>query len=377
MPRSVPSSPQQTTNSKTADSPVRRHIRATPKVMVSDGILEFRNRDIIRWNTEYATNMQEAIRQKHAGRIAAMAKKNAEYWVLEASGLAALGQADRLVQGPLEMFSGAKLLETTMSVRFPPGGAKRRLEDDAESESRRVRVEPSSDEVGRGGFDDRHVPTMDDDYPAAEQGREAPTPLNDRHLSSVYPWNQSTGSRRLTGFFGSASAVGATGQSAILSHRRRRLLSASPLADRGLARADTAGMYKQQQEQYLYEEEPDDVGMTGIDEFELFGQGTEVDSQAAQQSQWQHAILDSESFNFLAFVQAGIEDADKARVQLGVEDDILNNSIDFERLLPSETNGRTVAAQGLLHVLALGTRNMLHVEQENPFGVIALHLVVA
>ncbi|KAK5128697.1 hypothetical protein LTR85_000030 [Meristemomyces frigidus] len=383
-PRDAAEQPQQETTSETADAPLRRRARAAPKVIAPDVTLELRNGDLARWNTDYVANMQDLIKHKEAGRAVAIAKKNAEHWVLGTTSLSALGQADRLAEGPLGMFSGAKLLEALTGFRLTAGGKKRGREEDEAEGTRRVRsrgLEPSSDELGRGAFaDDGYMPMMDDDYTGIEQGREAPTPLDDRHLSSTFPWNQSTGSRRPTGVFGSTSIAGAGGQLGTLGRRGSRLQSGSPLVGRGLIGADLGAMDELQQGG-LYSDQVGgggDVDMTGLEDFELFGPAAQVDTQTAAQSQWQRAILDGESVNFLAFVQAGIEEADQVREQVAAgdeEDEALSGSVEFEALLPTESNSRIVAAQALLHVLTLGTKNLLQVEQEEAFGPIALRAI--
>ena len=46
-------------------------------------------------------------------------------------------------------------------------------------------------------------------------------------------------------------------------------------------------------------------------------------------------------------------------------------------LLPPQTNTIIVAAQAFLHILALGTKHMLKVEQSEAFGSINLRNIVA
>jgi len=342
---------QQTTSTETAEAPLRPRARVAKKIIPADNAIELRNGDLARWNTEYVANMQEVLRHRDANRSAALAKQNAEYLIL-GPGLGLLGFSD---QGPLSMFSGAKLLETLTST------AEKRAREDTNAETdRRVRPrgEPSSDEVGRGFQDDGYVPMVGDD--TIEQGREAPTPLDERHLSSVFPWNQSTGSRRPTGIFTSASFGGSV-INPIGSRRGSRLVSPSPLLGRGMISSHA------------------DIEMTGLgeDDFELFGPAAQVDTQTAAQSQWQRSALESEAVNFLAFVQAGIKQADQIRDAAAPgdeEDEAVRGSVAFDALLPPEANSRVVAAQALLHVLALGTKNMVHVEQDGAFEAIVLAL---
>lgn len=295
-----------------------------------------------------------------------MAKKNAEYWIL--------GQGD---QGPLSIFSGAKLLEALTGINLRAAGKKHARDEGYETdEGRRVRPrsQPSSDEIGRGFQGEGYMPMIGDD--TIEQGREAPTPLDDRHISSMMPWNQSTGSRRPTGAFSaagiptSASFGGVGRQLGSLPRRPSRLTSASPLMGRGAVGGEM--------DELQLPGSQGDIAMTGLDDFELFGPAAQVNTQTAEQSQWQREALDGESMHFLEFVQTGIEEMDQARDQAGMDDEAdeeLKGSIDFDSLLPPEKHSRIVAAQVLLHVLALGTKNLLAIEQAESFGAITMRVL--
>ncbi|KAM0722571.1 hypothetical protein Q7P37_002012 [Cladosporium fusiforme] len=356
--------------SESAEAEQRRHHRG-PKTIPIDTSIELHNRDISRWNQQYKQNMDEALRHKRAHRLVTLAKKNAEHWML-GSGVGGLTQSD---QGPLNMFSGLKLLETITGLKLTPGGEKRERDEDPKSDdSRRVRARrgPSSDEVGRGFDmqDDGFMPAMDD-Y-TIEQGRDQPTPLDDRYASSVFPWNQSTGSRRPTALFsaGGTSAAGALPLPG-LSRRGSRLPTASPLNGRGIA-------VDNDDYDLRLPGSTADFGATADEEFELFGPAAKVDTQTAAESQWVRAALDGESANFLDFVKTGIEELDQQRrdVPLGdEEDDSLLGTIDFDQLLPTQSNSRVVAAQGLMHVLALVTKNTLAAAQDETFGPIGLRVL--
>ncbi|KAK5144157.1 R8 protein [Rachicladosporium monterosium] len=389
---------QQHTTSETVAAPARRRNKPAPKVLTVDTTMELRNGDLARWNTEYVANMLEVTRHKHASRATAIAKDNARHWVLGAGSLGALSQSDILVNGPLGMFSGARLLEALTGLDLTGTGEKRGRDlsdDDAEGKRKRSRTlgEPSSDELGRGlehQYDDGYIANTGDDYTGVEQGREAPTPLDDRHLSSIFPWNRSTGgSRRPTGVFTSATLAGAAGIGTPagvglpMSRRASRLQSASPLVGRALAGTAAAalaeaGMDDLGLEQDLYGADPD-LAMSGLtSEFELFGPAAEIDTQTAAQSQWQRAALDTESAHFLGFVQAAIAEADARHGQLGAgdeDDGEMVGSVEFGELLPPGRNTCVVAAQALLHVLTLGTKGLLEVEQEEAFGGITLRAV--
>lgn len=353
---------QQSTTSETADAPQRRRQRAGLRIIPLDNAMELHSADLQNWNQHYLENMQEAIRQKQAHKLAAIAKKNAEHWML--------GTSD---SGPLNIFTGLRLLEAITGMKLNTGGAKRPRDEPAGSDDiRRVRSrgEPSSDEQGRGIFfqDDGFMPEMGE-Y-EIEQGREQPTPLDDRHQSSLFPWNQSTGSRRPTAIFsqGAMSGAGAMPLGGMLSRRGSRLTSASPLVGRGFDMGDEDIKL------------PGSATALGEEDFELFGPAANVDNQTAAQSQWVRTALDGESANFLEFVKAGIEEQDERRGSVppgDEEDEAFVGSASFEHLLPPESNSCVVAAQALLHVLTLGTKNALKVEQEEAFGSIDLRLITA
>jgi meiotic recombination protein REC8 len=362
---------QHSVTSESAEAEQRRRPRAGPKVIPLDNSIELHNHDISAWNQQYKENMNEALRHKRAHRLVTLAKKNAEHWVL-GPGDNGLLQSDR---GPLNMFTGIKLLEAMTGLKLTAGGEKRARDDDTASEdSRRVRSRAgiSSDEVARGfDFQDDGFAPMADDY-TIEQGRDQPTPLDDRHVSSVFPWNQSTGSRRPTALFsaGGTSAAGAL-PAMSLSRRGSRLPTASPLVGRGLDIGnDDDDLNLAGSNAYL--------GATAEEEFELFGPAAQVDTQTAAESQWVRAALDGESANFLEFVKAGIDEADQKRATAppgDEEDETMMGCIDFDQLLPPMNNTRAVAAQGLLHVLALVTKNALVAAQEETFGPIGLRVL--
>jgi chromatin segregation and condensation protein Rec8/ScpA/Scc1 (kleisin family) len=119
------------------------------------------------------------------------------------------------------------------------------------------------------------------------------------------------------------------------------------------------------------------TGLTGDEEFELFGPAAQVDTQTAAQSQWQRATLVGETANFLDFVRTAIEDLDDGRRKVAeeTEEDMSLGTIEFEELLPRMSNSNVVAAQGFLHALALGTRHMLKLSQEEAFGSITMEII--
>ena len=322
---------------------------------------ELRNADLLRWSENYLDNMMGIMRHKDTLKLNLNAKKNAEHWVL---GLT----SPQSHVGPLDIFTGAKLLEAFTGIQLLQNGHKRaRSEGEEINNGRRVRSrgESSPNEIARGLQDD-DLPMVEDD--SIEQGREAPTPIEDRHLSSILPWNLSAGSRHPTDAHPTSTSIAGAGPQLSLHGRRgSRFVSASPLLGRGVSGGDMEDLQLP----------GSDIGLTGEDEFQLFGPAAQVDTQTAGLSQWQREAIHGESANFLAFVQSAIEEADIAGAETTPEDDSLQGTVDFGTLLPPETNSHIVAAQAMLHVLALGTRNLLDVQQQQPFGMISLRIIPA
>lgn len=360
-----------------AAAPLTKRTRK-PKTLPVDISTTLRNSQLSIWIKDYPGRMHEQSRVKQATKMTALAKKNAEHWFLGAGSL--LGQGMR---GPLDMFSSAKLLEAFTGVDILNPGKKRAREEEDSSQhgaQKRSRGEVSSDEIARGlqSYDndmlmaDDDMPIINDD--TIEQGREAPTPLDDRHLSSLFPWNQSAGSRQLADAHVISASFGGGPQLYLNSRRGSRLTSASPLVGRGVAIPDVEDGF-----QFGGSDIPMG-GLTGDEEFELYGPAAQVDTQTAAQTQWQRAALGAESANFLTFLQTAIDEEDLAREEAGAGDEeyeALDGSVDFETILPPESNSQMVAAQALLHVLALGTKGLIKVAQDEHFGPINMRVVAA
>ena len=133
------------------------------KVLLNDDTMELDNQVLARWSREYASNMQEAINSQRRKGALALARSNADFWVLS-SGLGGLGRllGPERIPDPLQMFTGTRLLESLTGLRLTTAGEKHDRDDEAEQgegeQARRVRSRTEGQEVGRGDVD---VP-MDD-----------------------------------------------------------------------------------------------------------------------------------------------------------------------------------------------------------------------
>jgi hypothetical protein len=361
------------TSTETAQVAIRRKRRAPVKYVPLDGTTELRNHDLNQWQKDYLLNMQNAARHKDLLKLSAIARTNAEEWVLGS----VLGMGRR---GPLDMFSGARIIEAFTGINL----LKRSLDEDDDSTQRRVRARSDAlpQEIGRGLDLDDQVNVLIDDDDTIEHGRDAPTPLEDRRLSSLLPWNAaaSAGSR-------ARSTSGPPGS--VFSRRGSRLVSASPLHQqsallpqvRGQNDAGDGGLEDDSAFQLPMPDtlltstsgndySPGGVGVGGEADYEIFGPAAQVDTQTAGNSQWQRTALIGESANFLAFVKAAIEGVQTEEAKTSGDE-----SVTFEALLPPAENSAIVAAQALLHVLSLGTRNFLRVRQEEAFASVRMSLL--
>ncbi|KAF1989141.1 hypothetical protein K402DRAFT_418955 [Aulographum hederae CBS 113979] len=384
--RSSPSAQFPDNSSSTLDhAPPRQNARG-PRVIPLDQTMELRNSDLVQWNASYLANMAEASRHKLNHKAPWQAKKNAEYWVLGA-GLNGAGKGLQNLKSPLDMFIGENLLDTLgLSLSSSVAGRKRGHESDEETDDQPPRKRARSsfeDNVGRGMDDDGLMNYQDEDV---ELPREAPEGLED---FSAMPWNVYSASVRgssvahgpalsVAGFptsaGGPSSFAGVPGSLGVLpgsrSRRGSRLVSASPLVGRGRPSA-LHDLHSEDEGEGMAHGD-DHFGQVTEEEFELYGPTAAVDTQTAAESQLPRDALDSESFNFLAFIEHKIGEQNQAQTEDG-EGEV--DSITFETLLPPQHNSQVVAAQGLLHVLSLASKNLISADQDEAFGDITMTVV--
>ncbi|KAL8848930.1 MAG: hypothetical protein Q9221_006088 [Calogaya cf. arnoldii] len=374
-----------------------------PRPLPYDQTQELRNSDLAQWNTEYLANMANANKTKLQHKATTAAKRNAASWVFGGGiGGVGLGLGANQTKGPLaEMFAGDALMQALTGTSASTTGKKRSRDgdetDDSETEERRVRMREADAEVGRA----QGIHLEDDDTmnlpgsEAIEMGRNELPALED---SLQFPWNRSASARdsrqgsigRGLGFGSSIGGFGTSGgrQSSIpiiggptsMDRRASRITSASPLIGRG------GPQRYSDLEVPSFDDENELLGgpSTSIagDGFQLHGPAAGVDTQTAAKSQWLRAALDAESNNFLEFVKTEVAskaarvDADQAdEDELSTGYITTPNSVFFGELLPPSQNTKTVAAQALLHVLALVTKGMLNVGQKEDYGPIEMGLV--
>lgn len=171
-----------------------------------------------------------------------------------------------------------------------------------------------------------------------------------------------------------------------LDRRASRVPSASPLVGRGVHRFSSIELPPDEGDAGPGLHSDDVYPAVEDESFQLHGPGAGISTQVQAQSQWIEATLDREAHNFLDFLKeeirkvpgAGAVHDDDDEDELSRELPPLaekSDMVEFEHLLPPQDHSAIVAAQALHHVLALATKNLVKVEQEEPFGTIKLGVV--
>jgi meiotic recombination protein REC8 len=360
-------------SSSSANAPQRR--KRCPKPITVDSKIELRNKELMAMNTDYLVNMANDQARTYALRANQQAKRNSIYWLL-GRGLGNIGSGigNSKTKGPLaEVFSGTALYQWITGIPLGVTGQKRESEDeettDIERQKRRRLNE--EDQVGRAGpaYMDNNDSILQGD--GTELARDQPEALE--YITSAMPWNilssirGSSANRAQTGAAGSITGS--------FSRRGNRLVSASPLVGRGRPSGlENFGEPDPNSDAAMLGSMEDFGGLIGDEEFEYHGPGARVDTKTAAQNSWQTASLDQECNNFYDFIENAITEKRKAAEAL----DLLTSDIkvvEFKELLDPAINSVIVASQALLHVLTLGTKNLISVQQKQPYGPIQLRLL--
>jgi meiotic recombination protein REC8 len=335
-----------------------RRKRRPARVLPTDSRMELRNKDLADWNANYLQNMDAVIKSKKNSRVAQGAKKAAEYFVWGSGiGKFSHASANHSAPNPFAMFTGDALFELATGLSRTKVAGKKHdrdsgIDDETQAQSRRVRQKthaPDDRELGRGLDDDMPLGADDVELP-----REAGTALDEQHIFSSMPWNISASKH-------GSSAIPRSGrldQGRAGSRPGSRLVSASPLHGRGAPLSLDA----------LRSLDSDvDVGMGG-DDFALPGPSSPstVIGSPRRTSTHVEDALGPEGENFLKFVSEAIRKRNVTEVR--------DEGIQFQQLIPPSQHSKTIACQGLMMVLTLGTKGMLDVQQPENFGDISLKL---
>jgi meiotic recombination protein REC8, fungi type len=328
------------------------HRTRARKPIKSDRRPMLRRREMAGHDNTYLTTMILQQKEHLLRRLPIQAKKNADYFIL-GRGLNGIGTfLHPNIPYPLSIFSGGNLYEWATGKPFRIASNKR-SSDESELDERRVRSRLDGYELVRNATDDVDMTLFRGDD--VERARERAPELTD--ISSVLPWNISASAR--------GSSVQRIGSAVVPSSatRRTRMASASPLHGRGpVPVIDEEGYHMI--EDFVKDPVVDEAGQDN--------------TSAAEVIIKYDVALDTESSNFLKFVQGAIaakqDDAEQLAVQLNTQPEPIDN-VTFEELLPPQTNIRESAAYGLLHVLSLATKDLIRVTQTEGFGPISITVV--
>jgi meiotic recombination protein REC8 len=347
-------------STSTTTAPMRRRTRAV-RTLVTDATVELRSRDLVDWNNNYLDNMADASRAKTKKRILDQAKKNAEHYVWGAGlGGIASQMAGAVGPTPFDCFIGDNLFELFTGIsRNQTAGTKHDrdsgIDEATQAEGRRVRrkLDESEDQFGRGDQDEGVF--LGANNKEVELPRESASALDDQEIFSAMPWNTSASVR-------GSSVLPRSGRPGKMGDQARpgsRMVSASPL----LRHSRTGYL------EGLESLKSDGEFYTG-DEFALPAHNSDTSEALAlsQPSIRVREALSAEGENFISFV------ADAIAQKREAEPAALIDSITFENLLPPIENNKVIACQGLMMILALGTKDMLDVQQPEDFGNINLKL---
>lgn len=364
-----PTTPQKSTQSfqspETAIVGLRLQPRAV-RIIPMDRDTTLHNRTIRDWTSSYVEHMLEVRSRRLGQKAKSQAKRNAEYWISQV-GLGGVGMSPRM--SPLSMFQGENFINTIVPLPTPSTRNRKRGREHFDSDDEFEERRRSRDEVEAGlgwGGNDGAIRGPDDEV---EVAREAQPELDD--VSTVMPWNitasvRGSSAHGLSSIARVASSVkGLTSFGTGIDIRRRD--TESPLVGRGTSLGSNQLIQLGDTRISSDFAGPDDLALLGA-EHEL-SEDEEEQVQTQTESQMQRAALDRESDNFLSFIQDGIE------AKQDVEEDAM--TVTFEELLPSDTTSKMVAAQGLFHVLALGTKDLIRARQDQSFDEIHIGLLVA
>jgi meiotic recombination protein REC8 len=326
-------------------------------------------------STTYLARMTEERQNTLVKKAARQAKKDPLHWIL-GGGINGVGSGIGRSHGktPLsDLFSGNTLFGFVTGRTLMVHGQKRESEG-YESAYAQRNVRPRLDEenqVGRGDelrtYEDG--PMQVDDR---EMGRYASDGVGD---VSNFPWNVTAsirGSSVLRGLPGSASGLPGSVVGSV-GHRGSRIVSASPLHGRArLSGLESLIQTEGFESDAILGNEFGALGGTSADtEFEMYDAGANANTETEARSSFEQTVLDQYSTNFLNFIENAI-DKKYANDDLAHAD---NNSVDLEELLPSHANSRAAAAQALLHILTLATKNLITASQLEEYGAIELRFV--
>jgi meiotic recombination protein REC8 len=368
-------------------SPVRRRAVRRRAIKLDDNgaRTNFSSAVLEEWRANYLQHNEDQANQKWPPKVTTKQAQSNAFTVMFGVGLCGVGRPNGVdgFKHPLaELFAGEALEASVFDLQRSEGSGSKNgrgnrrsasdafdEEDNSEEGGRRVRPRVDTDDLQPDmGAHQPNLNDADDGMPILfdepdmqpEAAREQQGRLEDRMSSSIMPWNRTPSVHRPSSVIGSKQNVPGSRQ-ATGSPKNIDIQPIDRYSDGPGAPTSELGFGP----------------LPSLhSDFEEFGPAALVPTQQAEDSQWMHSALDTAGNEFLGYVK---EQAKRTGGLLeGEEDGRL--WIEFSELAVPGKHTKIVAAQAFLHVLTLGTKNVIKVDQdlENnvPFGTIHVGAIV-
>ncbi|PWW78480.1 hypothetical protein C7212DRAFT_362941 [Tuber magnatum] len=341
--------------------------RAMPKGPITDTTLEIKSKEVTLWTERYLENMSAAIKKARASKVSRLAKQNAHTLIFKWSVFGEL--RNPFLQS---MFSGGAILEAIQKGDGPAEKRKRAIEDKEidDEEGRRVRARSDLYEE-----DDTFLPRSEagPGLPESEVGRKGSDVGSEGyHPSSQQPLPWAKGdipgsgpdSRQLPiGGFPSSS-LGGDPQGHSSARRSRQ---SSPLAAKAIRRMSILQSPIGERDEDL---DMPEIGPAGglvemAEQFETFN--LDANSEVETNNSVEKGCLD-----FFKFLKDEIRKLDSHNADGEVVGH--SNLITLDHLIEPGSNKPEVAANAFSHLLLLGTRGLVSLSQEEPYGTIQISI---
>ncbi|KAM0276027.1 hypothetical protein ACHAQH_007152 [Verticillium albo-atrum] len=228
----------------------------------------------------------------------------------------------------------------------------------------RPRLGAGAPEPGQDHLDmDMDIVFGDDNNLPPEMGMKEQEQLEDHMSSSIMPWNRTPSVHRPASVIDFGSKQYSAGS---------RQVTISPKGSiQPIERHSDVG----------HDHRGSDLGFArgpSMDSsFEEFGAAAGINTQEADSSQWMRGTLDAVSKDFLQYAVAQAKKTGRAIDRDGKGP---QRWVEFEELARPGEHTKIVAARAFYHVLTLGTKNLIALQQEGqdtkPFGIIRMGVQV-
>ncbi|KAG0644609.1 Rec8 like protein-domain-containing protein [Tuber brumale] len=367
MGHAQPESPQPAGDETVIGNTKKGRGRGLPKGPIIDTTLEIKSKEVTLWTEHYLENMAAALKKARACKVSRLAKQNAHTLIFKWSVFGEL--KNPFLQG---MFSGEAILEA-IQKRDGSTEKRKRVTEDQETggeEGRRVRARSDIYEE-----DDTFLPRSEDGLglPESEVGRKGSDVGSEGYHPSSQkslPWakGEIPGSRpdsrqlSMGGFPSSSFGGDLQGHSSV-----RRSRQSSPLAAKAIRRMSIL--------QSPIGERDEDLDIPEIDAAEglidMAEQFEPLNLGANSEAETNNSV-EKDCLDFFNFLKDEIRKLDSRNA----DEEIMGHSnlITLEHLLEPGSSKPEVVANAFSHLLLLGTRGLVNLSQEEPYGAIQISI---